>query len=230
VYVQHVLMHRWDDAWPWVAVEEIVEATGAANRSVRDWKASLVAKGFLVTRPRGRAGGRGADEHDLSKLFAALEAIAVEDEVERATDQARRQLPAPTYYRGGLTGVPQLAGRERRKLETERVKPHASKAAENRRINAAENRRPMRPEPASIKRPEPASEKETVKKNLLAPRPPRGRRGQTNDRAPSRSSRTTASSPHCRKQQLSGCQHPAPTLARNCWPRSTAVSTATWPA
>jgi site-specific recombinase XerD len=47
----------WEDAWPWVAVSTIVEATGAVERSVRDWKASLAAKELLVyshARPRRR--------------------------------------------------------------------------------------------------------------------------------------------------------------------------------
>jgi hypothetical protein len=52
INVQHVLTHRWEEAWPWVAKQVIVEATGAAERSVRDWKASLVTKGYLEVRAR----------------------------------------------------------------------------------------------------------------------------------------------------------------------------------
>jgi hypothetical protein len=181
IYVQHVMMHRWEEAWPWVAVSAIVKATGAAERSVRDWKASLVTKGFLTIRTRGEpGGGRGADEHDLSKLFAALEALALEEEVLRATNDARQQLPAPTYFRG-MADVPSLGTHQRRKLHTERVKSHQSKAAENRRIEAAENRRANLPVPAAINLQVPAGEEEAVYKKPLTPQPPRGRGGASLD-------------------------------------------------
>jgi hypothetical protein len=167
VYLQHVLMHRWGEVWPWVAIGTIVEATGAAERSVRDWKASVITKGFLTIRTRGRAGGgRGADEHDLSKLFAALEALALEEQIQRAADDARQQLPTPTYF-SGMANVPQVGVRGSRKLQTERARPHASKAAENRRINAAENRRANLPEPAAINLPVPAREEEVVNQKPL---------------------------------------------------------------
>jgi len=165
IYVQHVLMHRWDDAWPWVATQVIVDATGAAERSVRDWKASLIAKGYLQVRTRGRAGGgRGADEHNLSRLFAALEAVALEDEIQRATEQAREQLPNATYYRA--SSGPHVMAPTARKLQTQRVRDR-SIAAENRRIIAAENRPPNLPESARSKRQIPASEEETRDKSLL---------------------------------------------------------------
>jgi hypothetical protein len=175
-------MHRWDEAWPWVAIQVIVEATGAAERSVRDWKASLVTKGYLQIRTRGRAGGgRGADEHNLAKLFAALEALALEDEIQRVTEQARDQLPLATYYRD-WSSVPRMAPPSARKLQTQRVRDRG-KAAENRRNNAAENRRSNLPETASLIRRFPASEEEAIDKNpvqetshkertgLAAPRP-----------------------------------------------------------
>lgn len=179
VYVQHVLMHRWGETWPWVAISTIVESTGAAERSVRDWKASLMAKGFLAIHTRGRpGGGRGADEHDLSKLFAALEALALEEELQRASDDARQQLPTPTYFRGDMASVPQVGARQTRKLQTERVRPHVGKAAENRRIEAAESRRANLPESAAINLPVPAREEEAYyKKPSITPPTPMGERG-----------------------------------------------------
>jgi hypothetical protein len=127
----------------------------------------VITKGFLTIRTRGRAGGgRGAAEHDLSKLFAALEALALEEESQRATDDARQQLPTPTYF-SGMANVPQIGVRRSRKLQTERVRRHGGKAAENRRINAAENRRANLPEPAAINLPEPAEEEETFNQKPL---------------------------------------------------------------
>ena len=127
---------------PRVPSADIARATGSAERSVRDWKAAIIAKGYLAVRKRGReGGGRGADEHDLSGLFAALEELALEEELQRGSDQARDRLPAPRYFHG-LASVPSLgtrAGRQRPRLETERVRPHESKAAGFRRINAAGN-------------------------------------------------------------------------------------------
>ena len=179
IYLQHVLLHRWQEAWPWVAISTIVESTGAAERSVRDWKASLIAKGLLTIRTRGRpGGGRGADEHDLSTLFAALEALALEEELQRADDGGRQQLPTPMYFRGDMASVPQVSRRPTRTLQTERVRPHVSNAAENRRIEAAENRRATLPESAAINLPVPAREEEaSYKKPSLNPPTPKGARG-----------------------------------------------------
>ena len=179
IYLQHVLLHRWQEAWPWVAISTIVESTGAAERSVRDWKASLIAKGLLTIRTRGRpGGGRGADEHDLSRLFAALEALALEEELQRADDGGRQQLPTPMYFRRDMASVPQVGKRQTRTLQTERVRPHVSNAAENRRIEAAENRRATLPESAAINLPVPAREEEaSYKKPSLSPPTPKGARG-----------------------------------------------------
>lgn len=175
VYLLHVLQHRRDDgSWPWVPIAEIAKATASAERSVRDWKAALIAKGYLSVRKRGReGGGRGADEHDLSGLFAALEALAIEEELQRASDQARERLPAPRYFHG-MASVPQLGtrdGRERPRLQTERVRSRKSNTAESRRID------PKRQNPAAIMRPVPASEKEPGKQNLLTPPTPKGESG-----------------------------------------------------
>src|SRR5919202_5027204 len=82
VYLLHVLAHRREGAcWPWVAASDVAHRTGAGERSVRDWRASIVKKGYLVLHPRGNTGspggGRLSDEHDLSPLFATLEALAL---------------------------------------------------------------------------------------------------------------------------------------------------------
>jgi hypothetical protein len=130
IYLQHVLLHRWEEAWSWVPVGTIVEAIGAAERSVRDWKASLVTKGLLNIRAGGRSGGgRGADEHDLPPLFARLEAHALEDELQRAADQVHKRLPSPTYYRD-WTSVPGLPVQGVRKLQTRRVQAHSRRTGQ----------------------------------------------------------------------------------------------------
>jgi hypothetical protein len=113
VYLLHVLSHRWDGGeWPWVAVASVCEATGASERSVQEWKASLQRKHLLRCKPRYLEGiGRRADEHDLSGLFAALEALVLEDETRKALESVRADLPRPTYHQG-LGTTPQLpAGR-----------------------------------------------------------------------------------------------------------------------
>lgn len=183
VYLLHVLAHRWDNSgWPWLALNEVATATGSAPRSVRDWRAALLAKGYLTLRPRGRSGGgRAADEHDLSGLFGALEALAIEEAVQHATLQARQNLPAPTFYRG-VEDVPQLpAAVEQRRpgLRTQRVRAHTVRES-----NAAETgliaRGAIGPVSAALIGPEPACFasrplKETVNKKPLTPLPPRGR-------------------------------------------------------
>lgn len=116
-YVLHVLLHRWDGAtWPWVAVESVAEAAGVHLTVARRWKASLEAKGYLVARRRMLAHiGRGADEHDLSRLFAALERLAEEEQTRKALDQVRGELPTRVYAADGLTDVPQLSTGDPRK-------------------------------------------------------------------------------------------------------------------
>jgi hypothetical protein len=109
-YLLHVLSHRRDGAtWPWVSVASVVEACGASERNVRLWKQSLERKGYLVCRARRLpSGGRAADEHDLSRLFAALEALILEDESRKALDRVRADLPAASYHRNRAP-VPQLS-------------------------------------------------------------------------------------------------------------------------
>ena len=110
VYLLHVLSHRWDaNRWPWVAVSAIAEGAGVHTGVVRRWKASLEAKGYLICRARVVPGvGRRADEHDLSRLFAALEALALEEETLKALDKVRGDLPGAQYHRG-LSTTPQLS-------------------------------------------------------------------------------------------------------------------------
>ena len=110
IYLLHVLSYRWDSTrWPWVAVSAVAEAAGAHPDIVRRWKSSLQTKGYLLCRPRIVPGvGRRADEHDLSRLFAALEALAEEEETHKAFDQIRGDLPA-AQYRHGMADVPQLS-------------------------------------------------------------------------------------------------------------------------
>ena len=52
--------------------------------------------------------GRRADEHDLSRLCAAVEALAPEVETQKTLDNARGDLPNAQYHRG-LPTTPQLS-------------------------------------------------------------------------------------------------------------------------
>ena len=102
-YVLHILCHKWTGQWPWVAVSGVVKATGHHERNIRSRKESLQKKGYLVCREqRLEDGGRGADEHDLSGLFAALERLAIEDRTQEAIDELQADLPEPQYDRSGL--------------------------------------------------------------------------------------------------------------------------------
>ena len=128
VYLLHVLSFRWDaDHWPWVAVSTIAEAAGVHTGVVRRWKASLETKGYLTCHPRVLPGvGRRADEHDLSRLFAALEALALEEETQKALDEVRSDLPDAQYHRG-LSTTPQLStGRPNKNV---RARPHENPGA-----------------------------------------------------------------------------------------------------
>src|SRR5579859_8169365 len=128
IYLLHVLSYRWDgDHWPWVAVSAIADRSGVHSGVVRRWKASLEAKGYLVCKPRVIPGvGRRADEHDLSRLFAALEALALEEETQKALDKVRGDLPDAQYHRG-LATTPQLStGRPGKKM---RARPHENAGA-----------------------------------------------------------------------------------------------------
>ncbi|MGI9147188.1 MAG: hypothetical protein ACR2IK_11640, partial [Chloroflexota bacterium] len=128
IYLLHILSHRWDaDHWPWVAVSAIADSSGVHSGVVRRWKASLEAKGYLVCRARVVSGvGRRADEHDLSRLFAALEALGLEEESQKALDKVRGDLPEAQFHRG-LATTPQLStGRPGKKM---RARPHENAGA-----------------------------------------------------------------------------------------------------
>jgi hypothetical protein len=121
VFLLHVLSHRWsDDHWPWLAVSTVADAAGVHTEVARRWKASLLAKRFISCKPRIVPGiGRRADEYDLSGLFAALEALALEEETQKKLDELRGDLPAPTFHVGSIPATPQLStGRPNRKLRS----------------------------------------------------------------------------------------------------------------
>jgi hypothetical protein len=133
IHLLHVLSYRWDGKrWPWVAVSAVAEAAGAHPDIVRRWKSSLQTKGYLVCKPRVVPGvGRRADEHDLSRLFAALEALAEEEETHKALDQMRDDLPAAQYSRG-MADVPQLStGRPGKNTQARAGENTGSGAGEN---------------------------------------------------------------------------------------------------
>jgi hypothetical protein len=151
---------------------------------VRDWRSSIVKKGYLVLHARGNTGspggGRLSDEHDLSPLFATLEALALEETIQQATLQPRRDLPAPTYF-CGMSSVPQLARSDRRRLESQRAHPERGNYAETgmepptpSMQKAAGSTLPV---PARSTMPEPAEETEDVKQKLLTPPAPKGAQG-----------------------------------------------------
>jgi hypothetical protein len=188
VYLLHVLDHRWDgDAWPWVSVAEIREANGAGERSIRDWRASLVKKGYLVLRRREHAGrGRALDEHDLTSLFAALEAFALEPTARRAALEARQQLPEPTFYTG-MSAVPDadlVCRQQRPGLCTKRVQAKALRdvhSAETGRVKPAITLPVSSTNTLAITLPVSSTNashvfKEAIRKKPLTPQPPfRGR-------------------------------------------------------
>ncbi len=98
VYVIHVLSHHHGAGWPWVSVGKVADSVGVTQRMARNWKASLIRKGYLHCSPRVVPGvGRRADEHDLTGLYAALESVALEQEAVRPLNEARR-VPAPIYH------------------------------------------------------------------------------------------------------------------------------------
>jgi len=139
VYVLHVLDHKRDGGWPWVAVGDVAAAMRRDERNVRSRKESLRAKGYLVCRAQRTAhGDRGADEHDLSGLFAELERLGIEERTAKALDQAREDLPAPTYYGDQLsvprTPVQRLAVRRRRATDEPSI--DTSTAPSRRTLNA----------------------------------------------------------------------------------------------
>src|SRR5579859_358834 len=141
IYLLHVLSYRWDGThWPWVAVSAVAEAVGAHADIVRRWKSSLQTKGYLVCKPRIVPGvGRRADEHDLSGLFAALEALAEEEETHKALDQLRSDLPA-TQYRRGMADIPQLStGRPRKNTQARAGENTGERAGKNTGARAGKN-------------------------------------------------------------------------------------------
>src|SRR5262249_10131725 len=84
-------------------------------------------------------------EHDLSRLFAALEALALEEETQKALNKVRGDLPDAQYHRG-LSTTPQLStGRPGKKM---RARPH-----ENAGAGTAEK---AGAPPAKVRRPAPA--------------------------------------------------------------------------
>lgn len=98
LYVLHILAHKWGPEWPYLALAEVVEASGVHERNVREWKAALIRKGYLRVSTRGKAGGgRLPDRHDLSGLFAALEQLVQEERSRQALSAARAELPEPSY-------------------------------------------------------------------------------------------------------------------------------------
>jgi hypothetical protein len=164
LYLLHVLLHRRDagSLKPWVPVASIARAVGRDERNVREWKASLEKKGYLICTRRGLPRrGQGADQHDLTPLFAALEALTLEDEAQKALDKVRADLPPPSFHGApSIRGVPQLGGKTT--LSTAPPGRNARTAAdENDRSGADENTRSGRTKPPAALRAKTSGERNT---------------------------------------------------------------------
>ena len=158
VYAMHVLARKWDAAWPFLAVGDVAAAAGVHITIARRWKAGLVARGLLTTAARGRpGGGRLADLHDLSGLFAQLEALKLEEELAEARAARQDALPAPRFH-GGLPTVPQLSTSPSRK--NARVK-----ASDNARVNPRTNTRSSGAKTLGVNRAPTLDERDAVDKN-----------------------------------------------------------------
>jgi hypothetical protein len=114
VLVLYILDKKWGPDWPYVSMLQAASELGRHKNKVYQWKQSLVQKGFLESTPRTVPGvGRRADYCDLSGLFAALERLVLQEAIENA----RGEIPAPSYDVGGLrelsTGRTTLSGARR---------------------------------------------------------------------------------------------------------------------
>lgn len=113
-YVLHVLRFRWGEEWPWVRVADVAAAAGVHVEVARRWKRRLMQSPqgspvkYLRCTERVDRSGRGPDLHDLSGLFARLEALVLEREARKAVDRVRGDLPEPTFHRGPST-IPPLS-------------------------------------------------------------------------------------------------------------------------
>jgi len=98
----YILDKKWGSDWPYVSMLQAADELGRHKNKVYAWKQSLIQKGYLVATPRTVPGiGRRADYCDLSGLFAALERLVLAEAVE----QARGDLPVPSFEIGGLSTV-----------------------------------------------------------------------------------------------------------------------------
>jgi len=107
VYLLHVLDEKRSRKMPFLAVSDTAKEMHRDERNVRSRKQSLQKKKLIVCRPGWtKEGDRGADEHDLTPLFAELERLAIEVGTTEALDQVRAEQPEPTYYRGQIQMAP----------------------------------------------------------------------------------------------------------------------------
>ena len=98
----YILDKKWSTDWPYVSMLQAADELGRHKNKVYAWKQSLIQKGYLVATPRTVPGiGRRADYCDLSGLFSALERLVLTEAVE----QARGDLPVPSFEIGGLSTV-----------------------------------------------------------------------------------------------------------------------------
>lgn len=139
-FITYVLAHRWTSDLPFPSLAGMARHSGLTKRALRNYKDSLVAKGFLIVHERRRPdGGTTSHGYDFSPLFDRLDALIMRDlhvwgqrspqllsaarqgahALHPGTEEADLPLPeAQPYPRGGGTDVPPagkrvLSGRKR---------------------------------------------------------------------------------------------------------------------
>ena len=79
-FITYVLAHRWTSDLPFPSLAGMARHSGLTKRALRNYKDSLVAKGFLIVHERRRAdGGTTSHGYDFSPLFERLDALIMRD-------------------------------------------------------------------------------------------------------------------------------------------------------
>jgi hypothetical protein len=79
-FITYVLAHRWTSDLPFPSLAGMARHSGLTKRALRNYKDSLVAKGFLIVHERRRAdGGTTSHGYDFSPLFDRLDALIMRD-------------------------------------------------------------------------------------------------------------------------------------------------------
>ncbi len=79
-FITYVLAHRWTSDLPFPSLAGMARHSGLTKRALRNYKDSLVAKGFLIVHERRRPdGGTTSHGYDFSPLFDRLDALIMRD-------------------------------------------------------------------------------------------------------------------------------------------------------